>query len=229
MSVLSSSRRVHNDVNEYEENSDRKIPFSSYYIIKVDLSKATSTPKTVINSAKYVLRSGTKYGSIVNLPLAAYTFDNEIYFLYSCIDQGEHYRSGSHQLICSEMASLLTREHNGLVLCSIIEFDSRTKIYAYFQDKIVENSRKKIVGLSKGTITKKEAHSLTLTECEAALMERAGISWSEIPNNDRFGVFYKYICEENKSEAVKTEKFSVLSEMINFRDLDKYEKYLFGS
>jgi hypothetical protein len=213
--MASSSKRLQNDVLNYESSSDHKIASSMYYIIFIRLGKnvdCSGLLKTLIRQ-KY---DGDGY------PLAGYTYSNEIYLIFSSLEDSkeEHYLSGSHQKLCSYFASSISRSKDTDVECSVIEIDSRTKILIYFQTKIYENAKKTISSLLKGKIEKKDVAILSMFEL-LELLKKNSVDWNSIQSIKRYGTFYKYI--EDGAKA----KISTLSELIDIRDFDKYTKYLF--
>ena len=215
MSKFSSSRRLQNDIAVHEENSDHRIPPDMYYVLFIEISGDASAI-SVAHTVKGWLKNKKEHQILV-----AYVYKNEIYLLFSSIEDGEHYLKGSHQALCSEYASLAAMEFHSKINVRIIELESRTKILVYFQTKIFENAKRSAQLLSKTTLSKKEINQLTFGEIITALQERASIKWDEILPGERFGTFYKYVVKDNK------EKFSTLAEMIDMQDVSKYTSYLF--
>lgn len=214
--MASSSKRLQNDVLNYESSSDRKIASNMYYIVCIHLE---------INSdgsslAKKLIRQDFEGDGA---PLAVYTYFNDVYLVFSSLEEskGEHYLSGSHQKICSYFASSIARTIDMNIICSIVELDSRTKVLVYFQTKIYENAKKSIMVLLKGK-KRKEIDSLSMFEL-LELLKKHAIKWADLPSIERFGMFYKYIHVEGEKG-----KLSTLSELIDIREIGKYTAYLFN-
>lgn len=220
--MASSSKRLQNDVSGYELSSDRKIAPTLYYIVCVRLENATEGTALI----KKLIR--TEFGGD-GMPLAAYTYSKDVYFLFSSLDNSgdstlEHFMGGSHHKICSYYASTISRDRDMNVWCSIIELDSRTKVLIYFQTKIYDNARNAVLMLlnsKKVKIAKKDFEALSMSEM-LEMLKANKITWNEVPAIERFGTFYKYVVKD----AVKP-KLSTMSELIDVTDLDKYTNYLF--
>lgn len=239
--MLIASKRIHNDIQEYELSSDRKIPYSFYYIIKIEFY--LDQPETSIFDLK-IDQNSPKIFEDTNLevcikhilktrqppPLISYTNRSDtkidLYLLYSCLDSGSHYKNGSHHLICSEISSCLSRKYDCLVLCNIVELKTRTEVYAYFQYKIYEHVKNIIVKLSNSKISTKESINLTHYELINELKERGNVVWENVDPSVRFGIFYKII-RRLKAKKGDSVDFLTMSEMIDFRDIRKYERYFF--
>lgn len=211
--MASSSKRLQNDVLSYESASDRKIERNMYYIVCIRLENKTSGPLLI----KKLIRQNFDGDS---LPLVGYVYSDYIYLLFSSLEDanGEHFNNGSHHKICSYFSSTISRSQDMNVECSIVELDSRTKVLVYFQTKIYENAKESIFSLL-GNVKKKEFDTLSMFEMIERLKKKS-ISWNDIPSIERFGTFYKYIS--------KGGKLSTLSELIDIREIEKYNAYLFG-
>lgn len=207
----SSTRRIQNDVSFYEESSDHKISPNFYYVVRVGLKVDTS--EKIRNVAKIMAKT---VAGDDGKPLVVYTCDTEIYMLFSSLEKNEtHHLKGSHHALCSFYSSMLSREHQCDVLCSIIEMDSRTKVIVYFQTKIYENAKRSLLKMTK-KLLKKDADTLTFSE-----MTKGVPAWETTPAVDKFGVFYKHHSVGDK------EKYSTMSELVDLKNMDKYMSYLF--
>ena len=208
----SSTRRIQNDVTFYEDSSDHKIASNLYYVVRI-----VSTGDLTVDLAKTVAKSLAKtVAGEDGKPLAVYSCDREIYLLFSSLEKNvSHNLKGSHHGICSFYASKMSRELDTDISCSIIELDSRTKVIVYFQTKIYENVKRKLLKMSK-TLQKKDSETLTFSE-----MVKEVPKWDNVPVHDKFGVFYKHVSVGGK------EKYSILSEMVDLQSMDKYVSYIF--
>lgn len=215
---ISNTRRLYNNISELRDKSDHKINPQHYYVVELKLSLDNDDNSKLIATAKAFLKK-----RITHLPIIAYVFQHNLILLYSSLekDTETHYKNGSHQHICSEFVSILSREYDCMVECSIVEFESKTQILTYFHCMIFQNTIQCAVNVSSHTISKKEAQTLTSQELHELLETRTGINWDDVSSPQKHGTFYKYITDGNK------EKFSTLSEFIDFRDIKKYETYLF--
>jgi tRNA(His) 5'-end guanylyltransferase len=218
-------QKLQNNIVECEEMSDKKIPLSSYYLVIINIfqdnissnSNLSEVQKdTYIQNGKELLKQTKK--DQINLPIIAYIYSNQIYILYSCLENGSHNFNGSQQQICSYFTSIFTLKYKCFVSTKIVEFDSKIKISAYFKYRMFENTKETIRKLSKGTITEKNIKNLTLDELIQILKNTYHINWSEIKDCEKYGIFYKY---ENK-------KFVSKSGIIDFNNnLGQYNEYFF--
>lgn len=209
MSSFSSSKRLLNDIALCEENSDRKIPSEMYYVVYIQVEEE----KDVTPTAKNILK--------IENALIAYVYQNEIYLLFSSVEKQEHNLKGSHQRLCSKYASKISMETMSPTLVKIVELESRTMVTIYFQTKIFENAKRSAHALSNNKITKKEINQFTFGEIVPLLEKRAEVVWTNVPSNERFGTFYKYV------KTAKSEKFVTIAELINIKDFEKYTSYFF--
>lgn len=216
--MASSSKRLQNDVLNYESASDRKIEKNMYYIVCILLENKTSGPPLIKKLIKQNFEGD-------NLPLVGYIYFDYIYLLFSSLEDtdGEHFNDGSHHKICSYFSSTIARSQNMNVKCSIVELDSRMKVLVYFQTKIYENAKESIFSLL-GNVKKKEFDTLSMFEMIERLKKKS-ISWDDIPSIERFGTFYKYVPSLDSKNGGK---LSTLSELLDIREIEKYNSYLFG-
>ena len=208
-----SSQKIYNTILEKEINSDKKIEKCFYYIIHLYIQNITKESKPLTEIIKFFLNERPNH-----VPIIGYLYNKDIYLLFSSVEENkEHYKNGSHQAICSEYTSLLSVEYGCMINCSIIEFENRIQIITYFQCKIHENTKQTIIKLSKNTITKKDIQSFTLQELIKILKDKCKIEWDTISLSKKFGTFYKY----------EKDKLKLLSESIDIRNIDKYQKFFF--
>jgi hypothetical protein len=144
-------------------------------------------------------------------------------------------------------------KHDVKVTVSIVEFDSKPTIIAYFHAKVYEHIQQYVSSIipekksqpkGKPGKTKNESpgidiQSMTVAEMEALVDQRASKSsskasksssapssrcarWEDIPPKTKYGVFYK------KTVIGGKPKFIVLSEMIDMREMQKYNDFLFS-
>jgi hypothetical protein len=221
MQPKSSAIKLHNDVLSYEKQSDKFIPSDSYYVIKIHINSSEITKKEI----KVILKEEASNKFDEESPLAAYMFQNDLYILFSSLEDKSHYLKGSHQKICSTMVSKYALKYKCDIECSIIELDARIKVLVYFQTKIYEASKFYAWQLLKKTKTEQEVKDLTFGEIEDALAKsKQSIKWEEIDSFEKYGIFYKYVKSRDSSKL----KYSFLSELVNSENIEKFRKYLFG-
>lgn len=214
---MSSVKKLSNGISNIEEESDRKIPYSSYYIVYIKIKDANVA---VTDFVKKILRTEK-----TNPPLIAYVFRYDVYLLFSCLEKStdSHYLDGSHHRLISEY---VCKFYNGLsspsIVC-IVEFDTRTKIMIYFQYKVFENIKKTICSLSRKKMTMEEIDSITLQESIGKLEKYLDIKWNDIPNEEKYGTFYRYVTDLE----TKKQKFVTLSENIDSTSTSKYATFFF--
>lgn len=216
MAKTSSTKKMYNEISTMEEECDMRIMFDRYYILNAEF---LDTPKNDIGKIAHILLEQNKK----HQPIAVYTFENKISSLFSCLEDGEkHYLDGSHHKIISEYSSILARQERTNVTCSLVEFDTRTQIFAYFATKIHINSLRALIKLSENKIRLFDTNNRTLQELILRLDEECGVVWEDIPKSDRFGIFYKL--KLRKRKAVITS----FSTTFDARDMRKYVELLFG-
>ncbi len=213
--TTSNIKKLNNEMTMLEEISDRYISCENYYVIKILMS--VGVDKEIQEWTRELLSKNKNHQ-----PLVVYTFGNEICMLFSCLEEGEHYLSGSHQRLCSEYASIYSRMVGNNVECKIVEMKTHTQVFTYFSWKVFNNSRRKIIDLSDGQITSKDIMYRTSSEIIDTLKE-IGVEWEECPNDLRYGVFYK-LRRKRKGKVV----ISSLSEPFDSRENKKYISFLFG-
>lgn len=214
--MLSSAKALQNKVTSIEEESDRKISHDVYYIVWIK----TQQPELAKIVKKLIKKLIKKEYETDGFPLLIYSYGTDMCILFSSLETGEHFMKGSHQKICSYFASIVSRLIDSLVICSIVEFDSRPKILIYFQTKIYENAQKSVLDMSEGKLTHKNIQIGTLYEA-VELLKQHSIFWEKLIPHKRFGTLYKYQNTDKK-------KLITLSELIDVRFMEKYNSYFFG-
>ena len=227
-------RRLQNDVAIIEDTSDRKIPFGFYYIVKIGIRSSDHIPNTIWTPQKLLRKTFGSDGS----PISVYENyfgatpggENlrEIYLLFSCLENGNHYLAGSQQKICSEFVTEATLEYKTHVTCSIIEFDSRTKIQIYFQTKMYEFTLSQIRDIIKNMSDHDDfsgiKESLEFIKKNA---KKHGISpnvWETTDPERKYGVFYKILNADGEGKK----KIAKFSSFIDLENIDAFSNYLFG-
>ena len=218
--LVSASRKIQNDIQALYSQSDRLIDPSHHYIVRVEYEN----PKIDATGISKHFTGGLD--GLPTRPLVVYAHRNIAHLLFSAVDSesGEsHQYGGSHHTVCSKYCSMATLDANSRAICSILEFDSRSKVIIYFQTKIQEAIDYAVISNSSGNITKKNVNQHTFAECVDILKKKAGVEWSKLTPHSRFGAAYKRVTTDAGEE-----KYSVLSEQVNLQDMDRYISYFFG-
>lgn len=218
---ISNVKKLRNEMTDLEKESDRYIPSYNYYILVLTIGTLgeadVKTPSELHEISKKMLTR-----NIHHQPLVSYVFLNNIYLVYSCVDEEyEHYKNGSHHTIISEYVSSLSMELKKRVYGSIIELETKTSVATYFTWKIHSNSLGYMVKVSKKKITYNNTKNKTLGELIIILKEN-GIEWNDLESCDKYGTFYKL--KKKKGKVVIVE----LSEFFDSRDMKKYINFIFG-
>lgn len=215
---ISYIKKIKNEINEIERESDKFISSNKYYIIylKFPIDQCENLSLEVTKKlGKIFLNNKPDHR-----PLCNYVLEDEIYLIFPPSD--DHYLDGSYQKIISEYASFFSNYMKcSSVICKIIEFSSQIQIVTYFTLKTYLNSRKFIIKLSKDKISEEDISSKTLFELVEDL-EKDGISWDGISNENKFGIFLKFK-KQNEKLVIST-----LSECFDARNNEKYINYIFG-
>ena len=198
-----------------EQESDRYIPPHKYYILILTISDTKS-----LNLREIAKKMLVK--NISHQPLSAYVFENDIFLVYSCVDNEQnHYNGGSHHKIISEYVSGLTLQLKTKIEGKILEFDSKTSVITYFIWKIHSNSLKFMVDVSNDKISSGDTKTKTLGELTLSLQD-LGIDWDNLDPVDKYGVSYKL--KKKKGKIIVCQ----LSEFFDSRDMKKYLNFIFG-
>lgn len=211
MSTISFAKKVQNDMEMIEMESDRHIEQTKYYLIHLHDSNLDSESVKVYG--KTLLANNQEH-----IPLAVYIFDTHIYLIFSCVDpESKHYQNGSQQKIISEYVSYASLKLNSAnISCKIVEFATQTQVITYFTWKIYNNSKNYISSLLKKEIDK------TIMESIEEL-KKNGIIWDEILPENKYGSFYKLKKMNDKIYI------STLSEYFDANNFQKYINYIFGN
>jgi len=214
---LSSVQKLQNDIVGYEQTSDHKIALDKYFIVRIE-SLDTTIDLTDFTK-KDILAKTLLHTSII----CGYVYYNTAYILYSSVDVNNgHFLDGSHQHICSHYASNCAIKTQKQAKCSLIEFDTRTKILAYFQTKIFENMKESMVYHSHSLVTPYDIAKLSFGELIEKFDAKTESGWSGLSSYECYGSFYKLQIKGSEK------KFAVLSELIDMHHSDKYTAYLFS-
>lgn len=194
---LACMMQIINIIKDIESSSKRIVPKDSYYIVRLKVVNSIIDDMTV---AKKLLSSLV----LTHHPLVSYisSFKDEIWFLFSnVLSTDDHNFGGCHHEIVSYFSSHLTSELKGkIVKCWIVELNSRNKVIEYFHTIVFTNMMKKC-GHKHDTF-------------EDAMENFPKETWQTLPNDEKYGVFYKH-------PSIS------LSEEIDYKHIDKYQKFFF--
>jgi len=185
---VSYIRKLQNEIALYEENSDRKIPSESYYVVVVAIDGMTGKKTDALTKYAEEILTVVEGSS----PTLIYVYPPSIYYLYSSVDEkSEHVHGGSHHGICSEFSSIASIITGIPSLTYLVELETKSQVVAYFCLKSFENTRNSIVVLSKEKVTRKDVTQYTLGESIELFDKKSGSNWDKISSKERFGVFIK--------------------------------------
>ncbi len=226
---LSAAQKIQNDMTDYESKSDHKVATDKYFIVKIEcLNDSVDLTEFVKKDlrAKNLLRTSI---------ICGYVYYNVAYILYSSVDVADvHFLNGSHQELCSHYASNSAMYNHSQTRCSLVEFDSRTKVLIYFQTKIYENMKTSLTYHSDGFVTATEATNLSFQEAidkfnsGVNIGTTTSVEWENLEPYERYGSFYKLVNTPISTSAGADKKFVILSEPFDSHGLNKYTSYLFS-
>jgi hypothetical protein len=212
----SYTKKLKNEMENLEFQSDKFIPSEKYYIIKIHIFAEYDIIK---NLGKIFLARNPQH-----TPLTSYVFQNELCLIFSRMQEDQsHYLNGSQQKIISEYISYVSTEvQSSNCHANIIEFESQTQVVFYLMWKVYTNFQLCAYEISNKNISMEDINSFTQTELIEKL-ENIGINWEEdISNERKYGIFLKL--KKDKNSYV----ISTLSEYIDARNSKKYVNYIFG-
>lgn len=218
---ISNVKKIRNEMTDLEKDSDRCISSYNYYILI--LSVGTLEESNVKTSSElHEISKKLLTKNIYHQPLVSYVFLNNIYLVYSCVDESsEHYKNGSHHKIISEYVSSISMGLKKRVYGSIVELETKTSVATYFTWKIHSNSLEYMAKVSKKKISSNDTKNKTLGELIITLQEN-GVEWNDLESCDKYGTFYKL--KKKKGKIIIVE----LSEFFDSRDMKKYISFIFG-
>lgn len=219
MAVVSFTTKMKNDMEVIENESDRYIDPSNYYILHIQELNSLSQNFAGINEKIKIFGKSLLTRNNLHIPLCVYIFENHIYAVFSCTDIAEtaHYLGGSHHSILSEYVSIASDSLKSCnIKCNIIQFLSQTQIVSYFTWKIYTYSKNYILELLQ------KQSDETITELIQELRIAKNIEWEELSSDERYGTFYK-LKKQNEKVVIST-----LSEYMDASKFQKYIQYIFG-
>lgn len=217
--MSSSERKLINHIDTIENESDKKINNSNYYIVSVIIEKIPL--KKLEDIAKKFCRNELPQSKDESWtpPIIVYICNNQIKFLFSTTEESHNFE-GSHHKICSIFTSTLTLEFSKSCSTSLVELGNRYLILCYFQCKVynysIERMRRLLIRKDQ-KLSKVKLKTLTLKE-NLAILEENGINWTKLENKNKYGLFLK---------LDKDNIFQTLSESLDISKLEDYNTFFF--
>jgi hypothetical protein len=247
--MTSSLKKMCNEVSLMEKKSTTIISPNNYYIVKLEMVVNNDYVHDVqsINlqtiGVEHCLFSTPR-------PTIMYHSANVILLLFSCVASDDSPSENSHQcngdyaaiiskyvLFFSENAAFSPEAKLLRITADftvkIVQFETQSEIISYLSCIIFQESKNAMIKISNGKITAKDINFKTNAELMSQLEEQ-GIKWDAIDAHKKFGTISK-ISEnikgrrsEKTSGKVDANIFSI-SELIDFREHKKYNKFIFGT
>lgn len=198
-------KRLENEVDDMERNSERFVPFDWYYLLDFEVPKGLSSS----NIKKF---AKTLLGDTENRACVVYVSPSKskVYAAYSSKFEGSHFLEGSHQRLVSRYTYVLSKtliaselepsSEDGL--CKLIELETREAILAFFVHKLSIFTREvmtKKLGLVR--------NELTSSELKIEL-SKIGIEWNDLGEKTKYGTFYKLTKSGDVSSTSKNIDFT---------------------
>jgi len=212
--MISSVKRLNNEMFEIENQSDKYISSTNYYILSISYSEDTDVD--IRSKAEELLKSK------MNQPLCVYYFHKTLLLIFSCQEENEtHYLNGSYTLIISYYSTTLSLDVNNNVICKIIEFETRNKLLAYVCWKVRWNYTLLLELKSNYEISQKDVNNYTLKEiCE--YLKETGFDIDDCTEEEKYGVLIKLSYDDNGDIIVES-----ISEEIDYLKFKKYYNFIF--
>lgn len=213
--MISSTKRVCNDMQSLEEENVKIIPPDDYYILKIKFYDAGKLERSL---SERVLTEDPK-------PLVVYYSHDVMLLLFSCVKgtlMTNHQLDGNHNLIVSKYVRFFTQvlPQSKDITVEIIHLHSRTVIFTYLSWIVFQTTQNSFVRLSNGRITTKDLQFLTEKELKSKFSERE--SWDDLNPHEKYGTLLALKQSKNSID------FFSLSEPFDARDTKKYMAFIFG-
>ena len=214
--MISSTKRICNDMRSLEEENVKIIPPDDYYIIKIKFYETKPLDKSL---PEKVLNETPK-------PLAVYYSCDTISILFSCVKGTSitsHQLNGNHNLIVSKYVRFFTQNspQSKDITAEIIHLHSRAVIFTYLSWVVFQTTQNNFMRLSKGRITTKDLQFLTEKELKNKFSEYE--NWDDLDSHEKYGTLLT--AKQSKNGITD---FSSLSEPLDARDTKKYMVFIFG-
>lgn len=212
--MSSSVKRLNNEMFDIENQSDKYIQSTNYYILSISYSEDTEID--IKSKAEELLKS------VLNQPLCVYYFDKTLLLIFSCQEENEsHYLNGSYTLIISYYSTTLSLDIGNNVICKIIEFETRNKLLSYICWKVRWNYTLLLETKSNYEISQKDIYNYTLKEiCDS--LKDIGFDVDKCNEEEKYGVLIKLNYDDKGNIIVES-----ISENIDFLNFKKYYNFIF--
>lgn len=224
--MISSTKRLHNEMINFETDNAKIIPSNKYYIITINCTVENKTSIISLQSNVEFIESqllSTNNDSNC-MPISIYYSNNKILIIFLSVDDDKfHQLNGDIELIISKYVFNFTKNMSDIldISAKIIQFSTQIEIFAYVSWIIYQTTQETILRLSKGVITSKELHFRTENEL-VNILETNGISWAKYDSCEKYGTLIKLGRKKNSMIIVK------MSEPFDSRENKKYLKFMFG-
>lgn len=213
--MISSTKRVCNDMHSLEEENVNIIPPDDYYILKIKFYDAGKLERFL---SEKVLTEIPK-------PLVVYYSCDIMLILFSCVKGTSlvsHQLNGNHNLIVSKYVRFFTQAlpQSKDITVEIVHLHSRTVIFTYLSWMVFQTTQNNFVRLSNGRITNKDLQFLTEKELKSKFSEHE--NWDNLDSHEKYGTLLTVKQSKNCVD------FSSLSEPFDARDTKKYMAFIFG-
>lgn len=192
-------KKLCNEMEDNERQSDRKIDGDKYYVLVVKRVEGEDTK--ILNTLRKEYE-----------PIAVYVNSDGIIALFSKQPEGHHRLDGSHHLLCSDVASCLAvKLKRSPIHVNLVELDSKIQVLAYFNYKV---HKYLLSVLTKAAEKKLSGDKLKQFSClsEKEMIDKIG---SKMSNETKYGKFINLKGKE-------------MSESIDFRQPEKYDDFFFS-
>ena len=212
--MISSVKRLNNEMFEIENQSDKYISPTNYYILSISYSEDTDI--NIRTKAEELLKSR------MNQPLCVYYFHKTLLLIFSCQEENEsHYLNGSYTLIISYYSTTLSLNVNNNVICKIIEFETRNKLLSYICWKVRWNYTLLLESKSEYEINQKDIYNYTLKEiCD--YLKDLGFDINDCDEEEKYGVLIKLVYDDKGDIVIES-----ISEEIDYLKFKKYYNFIF--
>jgi hypothetical protein len=213
--MISSTKRVHNDMHSIEEENLTIIPPEDYYALKIKFYESEKLDRSI---SEKLLNETPK-------PLVVYYSHDFMLVLFSSMKESlRHQLNGNHNLIVSKYARFFAQNCPTAkdISIEIVHLHSRTIIFTYLSWIIFQTFQNNLVRLSKGHITPKDLQFLTEKELKTKFSECNNSKWDNLEPHEKYGTVL------HMKQIKKTTEYFGLSELFDARDTKKYTSFIFG-
>lgn len=212
----SSVKRLTNEMETFESDSNKFVDPECYFIIRVHLEG--NNDDSLKSFAKNIL-------CVPPQPVAVYYCLDEVVLIFSClIESHTHQFDGDHQRIISKYATLFARANANVenVNVKLVEFQTQTQVITYMGYVVRQLSQRTMKNLSNGKITDNLLNFRTEEEL-LEILTSEGVRWDELDSSKKYGTFIRL---RRKHDKIVTAK---ISESFDARETKRYVNFIFGT